>query len=129
MYRVDKETFDAFVQEGVDAIDKQFRDKFDNLVIFTEDYPTVEQQRKIKLQKGHLLFGLYEGIALTRRNSSYSGVPDVITIFKHPIEIYSEDEEHMKRVVKNTVWHEVAHYFGMNEFEVRAAEKNRGHIY
>ncbi|MDQ6985459.1 MAG: metallopeptidase family protein [Candidatus Dojkabacteria bacterium] len=130
MYTVDFETFDRYVSEGIKEIPKTFRDRFNNVVFIIEDYPTGYQLAKMKMEHGRSLFGLYEGVSLQRRTSSYSGaIPDKITIFKNAIERYSIDEEHLKRIVKNTVWHEVAHHFGMNEEEVRSAEKERGHYY
>lgn len=130
MFLTDYETFSNYVQEGVDLIPEEFQKEFDNLQFVVDEYPTPYQRKKIMLRKHHLLFGLYEGIPLMRRNHAYSGVlPDKITIFKKPIEIYSDSEEQLRRIVHNTVWHEVAHHFGMNEEEVRAAEKRRGHVY
>ncbi len=52
-------------------------------------------------------------------------LPDKITIFKQPIEAAARDADDVKAIVCNTVWHEIAHHFGMNETEVRAAEAKR----
>lgn len=124
---MDPAEFEKLVDEGVALIPKQFRDKLDNVVIFTALYPTLEQQRKIDLRPGWTLFGLYEGVPIPKRGSSYAMVlPDKITIFQGPIQnAAGGDPERMRVIVKNTVWHEIAHHFGMNEKEVRAAEARR----
>jgi predicted Zn-dependent protease with MMP-like domain len=75
------------------------------------------------------LLGLYEGRPLTRRSVFEPfAMPDRITIFQGPHERLATGPEHLARLVEDTVWHEVAHYFGMDELQVRAAErKRRGH--
>jgi predicted Zn-dependent protease with MMP-like domain len=53
-------------------------------------------------------------------------MPDRITIFQGPHERLASSPEHLVRLVEDTVWHEVAHFFGMDETRVRAAERRRG---
>jgi predicted Zn-dependent protease with MMP-like domain len=73
------------------------------------------------------LLGLYEGRPLTKRSVFESfAMPDRITIFQGPHERLARGPEHLAKLVEDTVWHEVAHYFGMNELQVRAAERRRG---
>ena len=123
---MDLKRFEEIVNAGIQAIPKAFLDKLDNVAITIDNEPTFDQKRKAGLRHGFSLFGLYEGVAQDRRGNHYSGVlPDKITIFQKPIEWVSRDEEDMKEIVKNTVWHEIAHHFGMNEQEVRAAERRR----
>jgi len=124
-----REVFEKLVADGVKLIPDEFRDKLDNVSIFVEDLPTQAQAQKVKLRRGHTLFGLYEGIPQTKRSRDYVGVlPDKITIFKLPIEAHSRSEEDVKRIVADTVWHEIAHHFGMSEKEVRAAERRYGRV-
>ncbi|OGH16028.1 MAG: hypothetical protein A3C30_00780 [Candidatus Levybacteria bacterium RIFCSPHIGHO2_02_FULL_40_18] len=123
---MDRARFEEIVNEGIESIPSEFLDKLDNVAIVIEDEPTEQQIRKLKLHRGITLFGLYEGVAQDRRGSHYSGVlPDKITIFQNPILRASRDEEDMKEIVKLTVWHEIAHHFGMDEAQVRAAEARR----
>ena len=69
---------------------------------------------------------LYEGVSQTRRGANYNAaLPDKITIFQKPIEREARSKEDLKEIVKNTVWHEIAHHFGMSEKEVREAEIKR----
>ena len=72
------------------------------------------------------LLGLYQGRPLHLRSVSDSfSFPDRITIFQRPHEQMARDLPSLRRVVEETIWHEVAHYFGLNEAEVRRAEKRR----
>lgn len=120
--------FEKLVYEGVQLIPQKFRDRLDNVAIFTARYPTYEQQQKVNLRPGWTLFGLYEGVPIPKRGSNYAMVlPDRITIFQEPIVLAAAgDPEKVRSIVKNTVWHEIAHHFGMNEKEVREAERRRG---
>jgi len=122
---MDREKFEELVRQGIDAIPKKFLEKLDNVDIVIEDEPTEAQIKKLKLGISSKLFGLYEGIPQTKRGY-YSGVlPDKITIFQKPIEEKALNDEHVKEMVKNTVWHEIAHHFGMDEERVRKAERKR----
>jgi predicted Zn-dependent protease with MMP-like domain len=119
--------FEQLVNEGIAAIPKKFRDLLDNVAITIDDVPTPEQLAKSHLQPGWMLFGLYEGVPQTKRGNPYVvTMPDKITIFRLPIMAQAADDpEAIKEIVKNTVWHEVAHYFGMDEQRVRKAERKK----
>ena len=127
------EEFEQLVKDGIDAIDAKFLAKLKNVEIVIEDDPTPFQLEKLRL-RGALpfdaaqdvwLFGLYEGIPQTKREGYAQVLPDKITIFKNSIEqVYSKPGD-IKRAVKDTVWHEIAHHFGMDETQVRHAEQKR----
>ena len=120
--------FEKIVKEGIRAIPEKFLRKLDNVAIVIEDEPTPFQKKKLNIHSGWTLLGLIEGVPKSRRGSNYSAViPDKITIFQKPITEGARDEKDLKEIVKNTVWHEIAHHFGMNETQVRQAEiKRRG---
>jgi len=120
-----KEEFEKIVEEGIEAVPKKFLEKLKNVDICIEDEPTPFQLKKLKAKKGSLIFGLYEGIPQTKRRYYAQVLPDKITIFKKSIEKIAKSEEEIKKRVKNTVWHEIAHHFGMSERQVRGAEKKR----
>jgi len=123
---VNQERFEKIVVEGVEAIPEKFLRKLSNVAVVIEDNPTPEQRKKLKLRYNWTLFGLYEGIPQSARLGNYTGVlPDKITIFQKSIEDEAESEEEVKEIVKNTVWHEIAHHFGMDESAVRQAEEKR----
>ena len=120
-----REEFEKIVNAGIESIPKEFLDKLSNVAITLDDTPSPQQIRKFHLSHGFTLFGLYEGVSQNRRLNYTAVLPDKITIFQHPIEAAARDEEDMKEIVKHTVWHEIAHHFGMNEEEVRLAELHR----
>lgn len=122
---MNREKFEKLVNEGIRAIPKRFLEKLDNVDIVIEDEPTPYQLRKLKLRKESLIFGLYEGVPQTKRWHYGEVLPDKITIFKKPIERIAPSEEEIKKIVKNTVWHEIAHHFGMDEKRVREVESKR----
>lgn len=121
---ITREEFDKLVDEAIKSIPKEFRDKFDNVDVFIEDWPTWEQLRKLG---AGLLLGLYEGVPQTRRGRYGIGptLPDRITIFRGPIIRIAKSSTHIKKLVKETVLHEVGHHFGMSEEEIRSVESKR----
>ncbi len=129
MQRLTKEDFEKIVEEGVKAIPEKFLQKLSNVAIVIEAEPTPAQENKLNIRPGLTLLGLYEGVPQARRGSNYNAIlPDKITIFQNPIEEAARDEKDIKEIVKNTVWHEIAHHFGMDEDEVRQAEARRRKI-
>ncbi len=120
------EEFETLVGEGLDAIPEKFRKKLSNVAIIVEDEPAPEQRRKLKLRRDHDLFGLYEGVPQTARGGHYYWIlPDKITIFRKPILAHARTAAEVKKIVHDTVWHEIAHHFGVGEGEVRRRERKR----
>lgn len=119
--------FEQLVEDGIAAIPEQFRQLVNNAAIVIADEPTSAQRHAMRLKHGHTLLGLYEGVPQSERGNHYSGVlPDKITIFRRPIEAAANgDIAQIRDIVCDTVWHELAHHFGMNEREVRALEAKR----
>ena len=124
---MDRKKFEQLVDEGIQAIPKKFLDKLDNVTIVVEDEPNKFQRDETGMRRGSILFGLYEGVPQTARGYYYGSVlPDKITIFQKPIEQFAKSEDAVKEMVRDTVWHEIAHHLGMDEKEVRQAEAKRG---
>jgi predicted Zn-dependent protease with MMP-like domain len=118
--------FDKLVQVAYGQIPSQFRKRLQNVAMVVETEPSAAQLAQAGVGPGGTLLGLYQGRPLTQRSVFESfAMPDRITIFQGPHERLARGEEHLKRMVEDTVWHEVAHYFGMDERQVRAAEKRR----
>ena len=114
MFKVTHGEFEELVNQALDSLPKKYISRLNNVVIVAEDNPTPQQRRKLHLHNGQLLFGLYEGIPMTRRGNNYSFVlPDKITIFKEPLEHIAHNYEHLKEEVRHTLWHEIAHFFGL----------------
>lgn len=123
---MERKKFEEIVKEGMTAIPEKFLRKLDNVAIVIEDEPAPAQRRRMNIHSGWTLLGLYEGVPQSKRGVNYGEVlPDKITIFQKPIEEGARDEEDLKEIVRNTVWHEIAHHFGMSETQVRRAEVKR----
>ena len=114
MYVVDKGTFEAFVTKAVDNLPKIYRQNIDNIAFIVEDIPTAEQRIQLKLQNNQTLFGLYEGVPLPQRQGSLKVMPDKITIYQDPIQSSVNDMVSLYDQIARTIWHEVAHYFGLD---------------
>jgi len=94
-----------------------------NVAIVYADWPNEHQAQKSDLKEGNLLLGLYEGIPLTQRGNGYTFVlPDVITLFKVPIQMVSHTDEELFEQIKRTLWHEIAHYYGLNHHRIDELE-------
>jgi predicted Zn-dependent protease with MMP-like domain len=120
------ETFDDIVERAFRRIPAHFRARMKNVAVVVEDEPSAAQLSRGRVATGSTLLGLYEGRPLAQRSvwESFS-MPDRITIFQGPHQRMARDREHLEQLVEQTLWHEVAHYFGMNERQVRAAERQR----
>ncbi len=121
------ERFEQLVSEGIDTIPEKFLKRLDNVAIVVADSPTKSQLETNHVAKGSTLLGLYEGVALTRRGDSYGNggvLPDKITIFKEPIlHASGHDEARLREIVRDTVWHEIAHYFGYDDHQIEEREQ------
>jgi predicted Zn-dependent protease with MMP-like domain len=123
---MDRGAFDLLVAEAYKKIPRRFRRRLQNVAIMVEDEPSPAQLARNRVPRGGTLLGLYEGRPLTMRSVfDPFAMPDRITIFQGPHERLARSAEHLMRLVEDTIWHEVAHYFGMNEGQVRAAERSR----
>lgn len=124
MIHVSDEEFYELVASAVASIPERFASHLNNVAFMVAEEPTPEQlESGGGLHGGGTLLGLYEGIPLPERNDGYSGVvPDMITIFKNPHEAAAYDLAMLEREVHQTVWHEVAHYFGLDHGQIHALE-------
>ena len=126
MYSISQEEFETLVGDAIDALPPQLNKHLQNVVFIVEDEPTHEQRIKLKLGPYQTLFGLYEGVPLVRRNgNSAMLLPDKITLFKTPLEHSSNSMEDLAEHVHRTVWHEVAHYYGLDHEKIEAIEKEQ----
>lgn len=114
MIEVSRDEFENYINQGIAALPKLYQQKIDNVAFLIEDYPTPQQRVQLNLYPNETLFGLYEGVPLPRRNGSLKLLPDKITVFKKPIEAVSQSPAEVKELVRHTVWHEVAHYYGLD---------------
>lgn len=129
MHISDKE-FDKIISEAMDELPQLYIEALDNVLITYEDDPSPQQRKKLNLRCNETLYGLYEGIPLTQRPAANSilstnvmTMPDRITIFKNPILHASHNMQEFKSQVKHTLWHEIAHYFGLDHDRIHAIER------
>lgn len=120
-----QKTFEEIVKEVVDNLPEDFSKRFNNLAFFVEDFPNEHQTEKMRLHNHYALLGLYEGVPMSKRGHYSGAIPDRITIFKKPIEARASSYEDLKKLIREVVLHEIGHYFGMNEEEVRRMERER----
>lgn len=117
--------FDYLITRAMDDLPQEYIKGLDNVVIVMADEPTDEQRKKMRLGDG-LLFGLYEGVPLTARGSGWSGMlPDKITLFKNQILKVSHDETSLYEQIKRTLWHEIAHYYGLDHDRMEELQSSR----
>lgn len=110
----------------MDALPERFGERMNNVAVVYADDPTPEQRKKLQLRGYQTLFGLYEGIPLTQRGIAYNMVlPDKITLFKNPIAAVSHDMASLRDQVKHTLWHEVAHHFGLDHERIHELDEKR----
>lgn len=122
---VSQKEFETIIAGAIDAIPESYYQRIKNVVFVAEDEPSPQQREKLKLACNQSLFGLYEGIPLTKRTNNYNLVlPDKITIFKLPIEHATNTLEELVNQVHKTVWHEVAHYFGLDHDQIHKLDQS-----
>jgi len=119
---VSQKQFEEIINEAVARTPKSYRDRLQNVAFLVEDKPTNEQRQKLKLSDGQTLLGLYEGVPLPQRNGATKVLPDKITLFKTPLLAASQNLNDLKQNVYHTVWHEIAHYFGLDHEQIHNLE-------
>ena len=124
MMTLTDEEFDALITRAMDELPQQYIQGLENVAIVMEDEPTEEQKIKMKMRENMILLGLYEGIPLPQRGSGYTFVlPDKITLFKHSILRVVRSDEELFEQVKRTLWHEIAHYYGLNHARMEELQR------
>lgn len=123
---ISDQEFDALISRAMDELPQEYIRNLNNVAITYADEPTPEQLTKQGVRHGQLLLGLYEGIPLTQRGAGYTYVlPDKITLFKHPLIIVSHDATSFYAQIKRTLWHEIAHHYGLNHNRIHELEDSQ----
>ncbi|MBM3958829.1 MAG: metallopeptidase family protein [SAR202 cluster bacterium] len=113
-----RQRFEDLVRRALDTLPGEFYERLQNVDVVVDDEPTAEQLRTGGVEEGHTLLGLYEGVPLTARENYGFVLPDKITIFKRPIEEMCDSADAVVEEVQQTVMHEIAHHFGMDDEEL-----------
>ena len=108
--------FETVVARALQTLPRRFKTKMNNIAVVVEDWADPETLKEMEIEPPDTLYGLYRGVDLTHRDSSYGNVlPDTITIYQGPIEEDASDEHEMAELIRDVVIHEVGHYFGLDD--------------
>ena len=112
--------FDQLVIDAINELPQNLKDRLSNVSVVVEDKPSSSVLGKLKLLPNTMLMGLFQGIPLNKKSVWHSGtLPEKITVYQKNIEAICRSEEEIKRRIINVVRHEVAHYVGFTEEEIR----------
>ncbi len=117
--------FESLVERALKALPRRFRQKMKNIAVVVDGWADAETLEEMGIEPPDTLYGLYRGVDLTRRDSSYGNVlPDTITIYQGPIEEDCADEAEMAELIRDVVIHEVGHYFGLDDDTMAELERS-----
>ena len=110
-----QEEFEDLVLDAIQELPQELLARLSNVAIVVQEWPTREQLEDAGIERRDGLLGLYEGIPLTAREGYNLALPDKITIFQGPLEAICSTPEEIAGEVKDTVAHEIAHHFGIDD--------------
>lgn len=120
---MEREKFEKLVEEALSQIPSKFKRHLQNIAVIIEDRPSREVSRETGGSSFRSVLGLYHGVPFKHRGPFYGNLPpDVIVIYKEPIENLCRSEEEIKRKVREVILHEIGHYFGLSEKELKELE-------
>jgi predicted Zn-dependent protease with MMP-like domain len=118
--------FEALVERALRTLPRRFKERIANVAVVVEDWADDETLRELDIEPPDTLYGLYRGIDLTHRDTSYGNVlPDTIHIYQGPIEEDCADAAEMAELVRDTVIHEIGHYFGLDDDTMEGIEQGQ----
>ena len=124
MLKIDREEFERILLGAYKSLPEVFRAKIENVALVVEDWPRPQEKKAVGVREGSTLLGLYQGIPQKHRDTGYANVlPDKITIFKGPLLTIAKSKGELKALVREVLFHEVGHYFGLSEEELRKIEE------
>ena len=122
---MERDEFRELVVKAVKGLPRFFRKRMENISVVVEDYPSREEVQKTGATRFSLL-GLYQGVPLKHRSVwQNQSLPDKISIFQANIERAAQTPEEVQKLVREVVMHEIGHYFGLSEDELRAAQRGQ----
>lgn len=123
MQDVSDEQFEAMIGKALDDLPEKYVSRLlKDVAVTWDDVPSQHQRHQLQLRHDQSLFGLYEGVPLPQRGGMTKIMPDKITLFRYPLMRFSRDLDDLQERVKHTLWHEMAHYFGLNHDQIHARE-------
>lgn len=122
MVEITDEEFQHLINEALASMPKDRMEHVKNVAFLFEEEPTPEQRVKLELRHDQTLLGLYEGIPLSKRQGMETTLPDKITLFKLPLCYSANTLDELKEEIRHTMWHELAHYFGLDHKAIHELE-------
>ncbi len=122
MVAVDDATFQELVNQALEALPGEHIRNISNVAILYEQEPTPLQRQKANLRPNQTLLGLYEGVPISQRQGMVRTLPDTITLFKLPLQQRAQTIPELREEIKHTLWHEIAHYYGLNHDQIHNLE-------
>jgi predicted Zn-dependent protease with MMP-like domain len=117
---MEKREFERLVLRAIEELPEKFRKKLENIEIIVEDEPQATTLSKCKISPLATLLGLYQGVPLRKRGPWYGNIlPDKVTIYQKNIESLCRSREEIEKRVCEVVQHEIGHYFGLKEEELK----------
>ncbi len=120
---MNRRAFERLVERAIASVPQEFLGRVENLTFQVEDWPDSETLEEAGFDDPRELLGFYRGWPLTERTHEYGNLPDVITIYRGPVEnLARESGDPPGKVIRETILHELAHYFGFSEEEMDEIE-------
>lgn len=120
--RVTREEFESYVERALAELPEEFSEALDNVVVLVEEEPSADDLEAMDLDPDDPdeseIFGLYHGTNQLERDSTYSALPDRVVIYRGPLTRACDTRRELIREIRDTVQHELGHYFGMEEDEL-----------
>jgi predicted Zn-dependent protease with MMP-like domain len=109
--------FQQIIADALDSLPNKFREAMANIAVVVEDWPDEDILAHMGIDSKNDLFGLYHGTPLPERNHEDGAMllPDVITLYRRPLEHACRTESELRREIRITLLHEIGHYFGLDE--------------
>ncbi len=121
--QVSDEQFDALITRAMNELPQEYITNMQNVAIVMADAPDERQRQQLRLRGDHILLGLFEGVPRTlQTGNEFAALPGKITLFKEQILIIARDETSLFEQVKRTLWHEIAHYYGLGHHHMDALQ-------
>lgn len=122
---IDELDLEALVVDALERLPAQFRERLGSVAIVIEDEPTPEQLASVR---AHGLYGLYQGVPRTAWAADQASVPSKITIFRGPLTRAHRTPERLAAGVADTVYHEIAHHFGISDARLHELRRGEGGV-
>lgn len=120
-FRTSRENFERLVEKALETLPEEYKKYFTNIAIIAEDYPGKEDTKRLNTKK-ELLLGLFSGVPYPKKGGFFNipyPLPDKIILFQKNIENICSTEKELIEQIQKTLIHEVGHYFGLSEMDLR----------